>query len=42
VTHPGTDFNDETVEDAWMDLVNYAVMAQMCRHGDWPNALKTV
>jgi hypothetical protein len=42
VTHPGTDFNDETVEDAWMDLVNYAIMALMCRHGDWPNALKTV
>lgn len=27
--------NNETVEDSWLDLANYAVIAQMWRQGWW-------
>ena len=27
---------DETVEDSWLDLANYALMAVLCRRGLWP------
>ena len=30
------DFKDESAEDAWMDLANYAIIALMCRRGLWP------
>lgn len=28
--------DDETIEDTWKDLANYAIMAIMCRRGEWP------
>lgn len=28
---------DESVEDSWKDLANYAIMALVCRRGKWPN-----
>ena len=37
----GEDSVDETVEDAWNDMANYAIMAVMCRRGQWPNATPT-
>ena len=27
---------DESVEDSWKDLTNYAVMGLVCRRGQWP------
>ena len=27
---------NESVDDTWMDIANYAPMALMCRNGDWP------
>lgn len=27
---------DETIEDTWLDLANYAIIALMCRRGHWP------
>jgi len=29
---------DETVEDSWKDLLNYAAMALLCRRGQWPTS----
>lgn len=26
---------DESIEDTWMDIINYAVIALMCRKGLW-------
>ena len=30
------DCADESVEDSWKDLLNYAAMALLCRRGQWP------
>ena len=30
------DFQDESIEDSWKDLLNYAAMALLCRWGQWP------
>ena len=27
---------DETIEDTWGDIANYAIIALMCRYGKWP------
>ena len=32
------DTPDETIEDSWMDLLNYAAMALLCRRGQWPTS----
>lgn len=29
---------DETVNDTWIDLVNYAIMGHMCHNNKWPEA----
>lgn len=29
--------NDENIEDTWMDLANYSIMAILCRRGQWPD-----
>jgi len=34
----GKDAQDETVEDSWKDMVNYAAMALLCRRGQWPTS----
>jgi hypothetical protein len=28
--------DDETVNDSWLDLINYAVMGYMCHNKTWP------
>ena len=30
------DLPDETVADAWLDLLNYAAMGLLCHEGKWP------
>jgi hypothetical protein len=40
IDNVGGDVQDETVEDAWNDMANYAIMAVMCRQGMWPGAEK--
>ena len=35
LTAAGTDPEWETVEDTWRDLMNYALIALMLRHGMW-------
>jgi len=32
----GRDMPDETIEDSWKDLTNYALMGLVCRRGQWP------
>lgn len=32
------DMPDESVNDSWLDLVNYAVMGYMCHNNLWPGA----
>jgi len=32
------DCADESVEDSWKDLLNYAAMALLCRRGQWPTS----
>jgi len=27
---------DETIEDTWCDLADYAIIAWLCRSGEWP------
>lgn len=34
----GDDVDDETVEDSWKDLTNYAVMGLACHRDEWPGA----
>jgi len=34
----GKDAQDEPVEDSWLDMVNYAAMALLCRRGHWPTS----
>lgn len=29
---------DESIEDSWLDLMNYAMMGLMCHRGWWPGA----
>lgn len=29
------DFTDETLEDTWLDLLNYAAMGYLCHKGQW-------
>lgn len=33
------DMPDESVDDAWRDLAVYAVIALVCRKGQWPGAV---
>lgn len=34
--HIGVRATDESVEDSWKDLTNYAIMGLACRRGLWP------
>lgn len=36
--HKGGEGNDETVNDSWIDLINYAIMGYMCQNNKWPEA----
>ena len=36
IDEKGGDMPDESVEDAWKDLTNYAVMGLVCRRDQWP------
>ena len=33
-------FQDETVADSWIDMLNYAAMGLICHEGDWPGVGK--
>ena len=36
INKKGLDVDDESVEDSWKDLANYALMGLVCRRGFWP------
>src|SRR3989304_5612409 len=36
--HAGLQADDESVEDSWKDLMNYALMGLLCRRGKWAGA----
>jgi len=31
----GQAFSDETLQDTWLDLLNYAAMGLLCQEGQW-------
>jgi hypothetical protein len=33
------DMPDESIEDSWLDLLNYALMGYMCHKKEWPNGI---
>jgi hypothetical protein len=34
--HGKSDFPDETIEDSWLDAINYPIMGLICHRGGWP------
>lgn len=42
IKHSSADFGDESLEDAWVDYVNYWVIEWMYRDGAWPDVEKPV
>lgn len=40
LSHSGEDFSDESYRDAWLDVVNYGLIALMFLDGTWPGSEK--
>jgi hypothetical protein len=37
IANKGAEATDESIEDSWRDLLNYAAMGLTCRRGQWPS-----
>jgi hypothetical protein len=37
-----TDMPDESIEDTWIDLANYALIGLLCHRGHWPQYQTTL